>query len=188
MKNNKEKNIVRCFFTLAILMGGAAFNGCVPTPTSNAPTAAQIFTSPKSNFHFPASAAIITLSALDNVTVCYTTIGAKLFLFNGICRASGTYDDGHIDLSCPKNKTSPNTLVKVNLLFEWPGATPADPPTTEKRSASYWLDCSDADGDGIPATSDNCPTISNPGQIDIDNNGVGDSCDFVTNHCPVESI
>lgn len=183
----KRYVILRCFIVFSILIGATAFSACVPTPASTAPSAAQIFTSPKTGFHFPASTGKISLSGLDSVTVCYTTISAKLFLFNGICRASGTYD-GEITLSCPKGKTSPNTLVKVNLLFEWPGATPSDPGTTEKRSATYWLDCSDADGDGIPAPTDNCPSINNPGQIDTNNDGVGDSCDFVTHHCPVETL
>jgi hypothetical protein len=184
---NAYKNVYRCFSVIVILAGSIIFNACVPTPTTGAPTAAQIFTSPKSGSHFTGSTASIRLSALDAVTVCYTTINAKLFIFNGICRASGTYGD-EIALSCPRGKTSPNTLVKVNLLFEWPAAVSTDPPTLEKRSASYWLNCSDADGDGVPAISDNCPDISNPGQIDTNNDGVGDSCDFVTSHCPVVSI
>jgi hypothetical protein len=88
---NKRKEISRYVFALAVLIGAAFFNACVPTPTNNAPTAAQIFTTPKTNFHFPGSTASVGLSALDGVTVCYTTINAKLFLFNGVCRASGTY-------------------------------------------------------------------------------------------------
>jgi hypothetical protein len=35
----------------------------------------------------------------------------------------------------------------------------------------------DADGDGVPGTSDNCPQDFNPAQSDIDGNGVGDLCD-----------
>ena len=36
---------------------------------------------------------------------------------------------------------------------------------------------SDQDGDGIDDISDNCPTISNPGQEDSDGDGLGDVCD-----------
>jgi hypothetical protein len=36
----------------------------------------------------------------------------------------------------------------------------------------------DADNDGIPDQSDNCPETWNPGQDDLDNNGVGDTCDL----------
>src|SRR5262249_14477696 len=34
----------------------------------------------------------------------------------------------------------------------------------------------DSDGDGIPDSIDNCPSISNPDQKDTDGNGVGDAC------------
>jgi hypothetical protein len=34
----------------------------------------------------------------------------------------------------------------------------------------------DVDGDGIPDGSDNCPSVSNPGQEDSNGDGVGDAC------------
>ena len=38
----------------------------------------------------------------------------------------------------------------------------------------------DGDGDGVPDTSDNCPTAFNPDQQDIDGDDVGDVCDSDT--------
>lgn len=38
--------------------------------------------------------------------------------------------------------------------------------------------CTDSDGDGVPDSSDNCPTVSNPGQEDTDGDGEGDACDI----------
>ena len=35
----------------------------------------------------------------------------------------------------------------------------------------------DSDGDGVPDTNDNCPAMSNPGQVDADGDGQGDACD-----------
>src|SRR5262249_15360049 len=34
----------------------------------------------------------------------------------------------------------------------------------------------DSDGDGVPDSIDNCPTVANPDQADGDGNGTGDAC------------
>ena len=40
-----------------------------------------------------------------------------------------------------------------------------------------WLQSSDSDGDGISDPSDNCPTVSNANQNDMDSDSIGDVCD-----------
>ena len=35
----------------------------------------------------------------------------------------------------------------------------------------------DGDGDGVPDSEDNCPTVANDNQADADNDGIGDACD-----------
>jgi hypothetical protein len=37
--------------------------------------------------------------------------------------------------------------------------------------------CTDSDGDGVPDTSDNCPSVSNPTQENFDADSQGDACD-----------
>jgi len=39
----------------------------------------------------------------------------------------------------------------------------------------------DTDGDGVPDTADNCPTVANASQADADSDGVGDACDNCVN-------
>ncbi len=47
-------------------------------------------------------------------------------------------------------------------------------PAMLLAAAPAWAQ--DADGDGIPDGSDNCPLVANPTQADCDQNGVGDAC------------
>ena len=43
----------------------------------------------------------------------------------------------------------------------------------------------DSDGDGVPNLADKCPTVPDPGQSDLDSDGIGDACDPVDNRPPV---
>jgi hypothetical protein len=45
------------------------------------------------------------------------------------------------------------------------------------RNFTVGAPVADADDDGVPDTSDNCPTAFNPSQADSDGDGAGDACD-----------
>ena len=64
------------------------------------------------------------------------------------------------------------------------GEGQATPPIDKDYTAiaagglhSLALTSLDSDNDGIPDSQDNCLTISNPDQLDSNENGVGDACD-----------
>ncbi|HTO06683.1 MAG TPA: thrombospondin type 3 repeat-containing protein [Myxococcota bacterium] len=52
---------------------------------------------------------------------------------------------------------------------------------TVPTGATLGTTSTDADGDGVPDATDNCPTVANPNQADADSDGVGDLCDNCVN-------
>jgi len=87
---------------------------------------------------------------------------------------------------------------KVYPLFFCKNAVPKDEPSCTPYRAEYkdGIADGDQDGDGIPDSADNCPTIFNPvrrvdidAQADGDGDGRGDACDRcpndAANTCPI---
>ncbi len=66
----------------------------------------------------------------------------------------------------------------------WCGATSALPDGDKGTPGKANDGCQvDGDKDGIPDSLDNCPTVSNPGQLDSNKNGVGDACEASGQTC-----
>jgi len=52
-----------------------------------------------------------------------------------------------------------------------------DPAGNRTQKVVTALVETDADGDGVPDATDNCPAVPNAGQEDLDGDGLGDACD-----------
>ncbi len=66
-----------------------------------------------------------------------------------------------------------------DLVDNWCGAVSTIASDGDKGTPGALNDVcvADKDKDGVPDSTDNCPEVSNPTQLDADNNGVGDACE-----------
>jgi TolB protein len=78
----------------------------------------------------------------------------------------------------PPNMQSDSALVRVTVTD---GVNTAIDQSDSVFSIHGSEQPPDADGDGVPDNTDNCPSVSNPGQTDTDADGVGDACDSTPN-------
>jgi hypothetical protein len=91
-----------------------------------------------------------------------------------------------VDIKGVKLSDLMGAIAKSYPLFSCRGQTPPNEPTCIPYRDTYpnGTSATDADGDGVPNASDDCPSIFNPPrsmdgnvQSDLDHDGYGDACD-----------
>jgi hypothetical protein len=68
-------------------------------------------------------------------------------------------------------------LVPAGLTKDYEGESRVLGARVDMGADELFVPAPDADGDGIPDADDNCPHVSNPGQLDTDGDGLGNACD-----------
>ena len=80
--------------------------------------------------------------------------------------------------------TAPSTIGNYNVSFRAHNSNDCTGSSSTYSESTLTngiiVQNTDTDSDGIPNTSDNCPSISNPTQVDTDGDGIGDVCDLQT--------
>ena len=105
----------------------------------------------------------------DGSTFDVVTYGSHTGTF-GTVTGTGLANGAHYDVSYG--------ATAVTLTVSGTPAQPIQPPPPPVTPTA------DADGDGVPDASDNCPAIKNADQNDADKDGIGDVCDVSDGSVP----
>jgi len=87
--------------------------------------------------------------------------------------------DGHYEV----NSSSPTVTRTMTRLGKYQAHLRITDTTGTSDTLTFPIKVT-RDGDGVPDTRDNCPTIANQDQTDTNHNGMGDACDPHTTKAP----
>lgn len=148
-----------------------------------------------------ASSLVSTVEAYDPVTNTWVTkaslptaryapaaatVGTKLFAIGSLAEPSRTAVDSYDaatdtwspEPSMPTPRGALGAGAVNGIVYAIGGYTNAFTGLrTVEALVPFVSPPHDADGDGIPDASDNCPTLANTDQTDSDGDGIGDACD-----------
>jgi hypothetical protein len=134
------------------------------------------------DFFCPEPAGIGSEATLDMFSVAGGT--ALLFTFKDVVPVPVTFDASSFTAQIPLSALDGDNAFNLTMIL----GTLGEPTDCAPNGASIHSPDGaivfppDTDGDGVPDTSDNCPTVPNPDQLDSDFDGKGDACDPTPEH------